>query len=216
MSSRRAVLAAVAAAAASALLLGGNATYAAWSDSKSSQKTTITAGTLKAEIDQAGPTPVTMGEGASTGIYPTKGSKGIIPGVQGQRWTYTVTNSSKSAVAANGVLKINGSVSNAADYTAVRPYLKATAKSGDKTTELPSSAFTAAGLQHTVKLSDKLAPGKKATIELTISMPATVTNSQGQKVDVAVELLKHRSANTDAQKIFTMENSVSLAQDGQP
>lgn len=216
MSARRAVFAAAAAATAGALLLGGNATYAAWSDSAKSEKTTITAGTLAAEITQSDPASVAMGEGASAGIFPGDNSKGIIPGAQGQRWTYTVTNSSKSAVTANVALKINGSVSNVTDYAAIRPYLKATTKVGATTTEIPSSAFTASGFQHTVKLGDKLAPGKKATIELTLSMPATVTNSQGQKVDVAVELIKHRSATTDAQKIFTMENSASLSQVGQP
>ncbi|MGO2863618.1 MAG: SipW-dependent-type signal peptide-containing protein, partial [Brevibacterium sp.] len=58
MSARRAVFAAAAAAVAGALLLGGNVTYAAWSDSANSETTTITAGTLEAEIKLTGPSSV--------------------------------------------------------------------------------------------------------------------------------------------------------------
>lgn len=212
MSARRAVLTAVVAATAGALLLGGNATYAAWSDSQRSGQSTITAGDLKVDISQTGPTAVD--DGTNTSIYPVTGSRGIIPGEQSQRWTYTVTNSSASAVSADGTLEIAGAVSDPIDYTAVRPYLRASTTIGNTTTDIPNSAFTADGFQYEVDLDTKLQPSKSVTIDLTISMPATITNSQGQNVDVAVELLKHRSANTSTHGIFTMENSANLTQAG--
>ena len=91
MSLRRAVFAAAAAAAAGALLIGGGATYAAWSDSTESETTKVRAGTLEAEIAQSGPTSASTG--SNPNIVVPAGSKGIIPGVQAQRWTYTVSNS---------------------------------------------------------------------------------------------------------------------------
>lgn len=209
---RRAILVAVAAATAGALLLGGNATYAAWSDSDSSERTTITAGDLRAEIAQTGPSAVKTG--TSPGIYPTNGSRGIIPGIQAQRWTYTVTNSSDSDVAAGGTLEIKGSISSAADYAAILPYLRASATVAGNARTIPNSAFTSTGFSHTIALGEPLKPGKTVNVELTISMPATITNSQGKTVDVAVELLKYRSANTSTHQVFTMKNSAKLKQAG--
>lgn len=213
MSARRAVLTAVVAATAGALLLGGNATYAAWSDSQRSGQSTITAGDLKANnITQIGPTAVKTG--TSAGIYPATGSEGIIPGIQAQRWTYTVTNSPDSAVSADGTLEIAGAVSDSTDYTAIRPYLRASTTIGNTTTDIPNSAFTADGFHYEVDLDTTLQPGESVTVDLTISMPASIEISQGENVDVAVELLKHRSANTSAHGIFTMKTSAQLTQVG--
>src|SRR5699024_10652272 len=106
MSLRRAVFAAAAAAAAGALLIGGGATYAEWSDSAESESSTVTAGTLTAGIAQSGPANVSTGSNPNI-VVPT-GSKGIIPGVQAQRWTYTVTNSTKSATSAVGTVEVVG------------------------------------------------------------------------------------------------------------
>ena len=65
-----------------------------------------------------------------------------------------------------------------------------------------------------IALGEPLEPGKTVNVELTVSMPATITNSQGKTVDVAVELLKYRSANTSTHQVFTMKNSAKLKQAG--
>lgn len=212
MSLRRAVLSAAAAAAAGALLIGGGATYAAWSDSTESESTTITAGDLKAEISQVGPSDVTYGSNPS--IYPSKDSQGIIPGVQAQRWSYTVTNLADSATSATSSLEIKGSIAKdaASDYAAIRPYLRATTKVGSQNAmTIPSNKFGDSGFTHSVDLNTTLAPGESVKVELTLSMPATVT-SQGQTVDVARELISRRSANTNVKSVFTMTNSARLVQ----
>lgn len=214
MSLRRAVFAAAAAAAAGAMLIGGGATYAAWSDSAESESSTITAGTLTASIAQNGPTSVSTG--SKPNIVVPAGSKGIIPGVQAQRWTYTVTNSTKSATAAVGTLDIAGTPSSADDYAAVRSYLRASASIDGTKTDIPSSAFTSSGFSHKVDLGKTLKPGGTATVTLDLSMPASATNSAGKTVDVAVELLNRRSASLDVQSIFTMRNSLQLKQAGKP
>lgn len=210
MSLRRAVFAAAGAAAAGALLISGGATYAAWSDSAESESTTITAGDLKAEISQSVPTDVPVGTNPS--IYPSSGSKGIIPGVQAQRWAYTITNTEESAVPATGTLDITGSPSNADDYAAMRPYLRASTTIDGTKNDIPTSAFTSGGFSHSVVLGKKLRPGDSVKITLDLSMPATVTDSASKKVDVAMELINRRSANLDVQSIFTMKNSVRLKQ----
>jgi alternate signal-mediated exported protein len=210
MSLRRAVLSAAAAAAAGVLLIGGGATYAAWSDSTESESTTITAGDLKADISQVGPSDVTYGSNPS--IYPSKDSKGIIPGVQSQQWTYTVTNTKESAVPATGTLEITGSPSNADDYTAMRPYLRASTTIDGTKKDIPTSAFTSGGFSHSVDLGKTLKPSDSVKITLDLSMPATVTDGTGKKIDVAVELINRRSANLDVQSIFTMKNLVRLKQ----
>lgn len=214
MSFRRAVFAAAAAAAAGALLIGGGATYAAWSASTESETTKVRAGTLEAEIAQSGPTSVSTG--SNPNIVVPAGSKGIIPGVQAQRWTYTVSNSTESATAAVGTLDIAGTPSSADDYAAVRTYLRASATVNGTKKDIPSSAFTTSGFTHKVDLGKTLKPGGTATVTLNLSMPATATNSAGKKVDVAVELLNRRSASLDVQSIFTMRNSLQLKQAGKP
>jgi alternate signal-mediated exported protein len=214
MSLRRAVFAAAAAAAAGALLIGGGATYAAWSDSAESESSTVTAGTLTAGIAQSGPANVSTGSNPNI-VVPT-GSKGIIPGVQAQRWTYTVTNSTKSATSAVGTVEVVGLPSNADDYAAMRSYLRASATVDGTKKDIPSSAFTSSGFSHKIDLGKTLKPGGTATLTLDLSMPATATNSAGKKVDVAVELLNRRSASLDVQSIFTMKNSLQLKQAGKP
>lgn len=212
MSLRRAVFAAAAAAAAGVLLIGGGATYAAWSDSTESESTTITAGDLKAEISQVGPSDVTYGSNPS--IYPSKDSQGIIPGVQAQRWSYTVTNLADSATSATSSLEIKGSIAKdaASDYAAIRPYLRAATKVGNKNeTAIPNEKFDVSGFTHSVDLDTTLAPGESVKVQLTVSMPATVT-SQGQTVDVAREVISRRSTNTSVQSVFTMTNSAHLVQ----
>lgn len=214
MSVRRAVFAASAAAAAGALLIGSGATYAAWSDSAESETTKIKAGSLTAAIDQQGPTNVKTGDNPSIVVSP--GSNGIVPGVQAQRWTYTVTNSAESATAAAGTLDLAGTASNVDDYTAIRPYLRASATVDGTKKNIPNSAFTAAGFTHSVDLSKKLAPGDSATVTVDLSMPATAANSSGKKVNVASELLNRRSPGSGIQPVFTMKNSAQLTQAGKP
>lgn len=212
MSLRRAVFAAAAAAAAGVLLIGGGATYAAWSDSAESESSTITAGTLTASIKLEGQSNLKTGTNPS--IVPTSGSKGIIPGVQAQRWTYTVTNSAKSAAAATVVLEISGAPANSDAYAAMRPYLRASTTVEGTKKDVPNSAFGSTGFSHSVDVGKTLSPNSSVTIMLDLSIPATVTDSSGNKVDVARELLNRRSATLDFQPVFTMKNSALLRQAG--
>ena len=214
MSLRRAVLAAAAAAAAGALLIGGGATYAAWSDSTQPESTKITAGDLTAGITQKGPSDFKIGEDPSIVVAP--GSRGIIPGAQAQRWTYTVVNSTKSATAATGAIDIAGTPSDVDDYEAVRHYLRASATIDGTTKDVPITAFGKSGFSHSVDLGKKLSPGESATVTLDLSIPATAADPAGKTVDGAAELLNRRSANLQTQNVFEMENSFRLKQAGTP
>ena len=46
--------------------------------------------------------------GTTSGVYRSGNSQGIIPGMQAQRWTYTVSNSTDSAVDAEATLRLRG------------------------------------------------------------------------------------------------------------
>lgn len=210
MTSRSAVLTAVAAAGVAVVLLGGTATYAAWSETVSSDTTSITAGELTAEIAQSGPTSVQTG--TTSGVYRSGNSQGIIPGMQAQRWTYTVSNSTDSAVDAEATLRLRGGVRNADDYAAARGYLRGEVSVEGRVSTVPPSSFGSGGLSHDVDLGTQLAPGESVSVTLTVSMPATVTDSQGRTVDVAVTLQNRRSASASSHPLFTMTNTLLLEQ----
>ena len=59
-------------------------------------------------------------------------------------------------------------------------------------------------------------PVKSVSVTLTVSMPATVTDSQGRTVDVAVTLQNRRSASASSHPLFTMTNTLLLEQAASP
>lgn len=211
----KALLTAGAAAALAALLLGGTATYASWSDSTDSgTTTTIAAGELTAEITQTGPKSVQYGTEA-TGIYPTAGSEGIIPGIQDQRWTYTLTNTSDSSVAAEATLRLRGEPVTHAGYSNFLGSLHGVVIVDSHEIDIPASAFTEVGLSYDVDLGIRLNPGESSTVEFSLRVPQIGwSRSWGITRDLAEGLQNTRSQSVAALPFFAMTNRVFLEQAG--
>lgn len=217
MSTRKGLAVAGVAAVAAALLLGGASTYTSWTDTTSSETTKITAGDLTAQIEQEGPASVKIEPGPGPGVYPQAGSQGLIPGFQGQQWSYTLANSSNSAVAADAVLLLRGSPDDANEYAAFRPYLRATVQvEGQDPISVPVESFVEDGFAFDLDVGTRLQPGETVRATLKVYMPATVDSADGSTTDVGFALRDLRSAGTDAHPVFTMENSVYLRQAGDP
>lgn len=215
MSFRNGLMAAGAALTGAALLLGGTSTFASWTDSTSSGTTTISAGTLSAGISQEGPVVVEVGE-PSPGVFPGAESQGIIPGVQGQQWSYALANSGDSDVIADASLLLRGSPND--DYWAFLPYLRATVQveGQEDPIEVPTESFTESGFAFDLDLGTRLQPGETVGATLTIYMPATVNSANGGTADVGFALRDLRSADRAAHPVITLENSVYLRQAGDP
>lgn len=215
MSTRKGLTLAGVAVVAATLLLGGASTYASWTDTASSEATTITAGGLTAVIGQDGPDLVEIGE-SGPGVYPEGGSEGLIPGVQGQQWSYTLGNDAGSDVVADAVLLLRGSPYEANEYAALHPYLRATVQvEGQDPIDVPTESFTATGFAFDLDLGTRLQPGETVGATLTVYMPATIETADGT-TDVGFALRDLRSADTAAHPVLTMENSVYLRQAGDP
>lgn len=207
---RRSLRAASAAAVGAVLLVGGGVTWAGWSDVSPGGTAVIRAGDLQVAVTQSGPAAVQLGDAPPGGVLPVAGSSGLIPGTQGQRWTYRVTNTGASAVPASATLRLR-TASVSADYGAVRAYLRARVNAGAGDVEVPSAAFEAGGLSYDVPVPGVLQPGASATVTLVVYLPATVTVN-GRSVPVGMELRNLRSANLTPSRLFTMGNVALLRQ----
>lgn len=217
MSTRKGLTIAGVAVVAAALLLGGASTYASWTDTTSSETTAITAGTLSAGLTQEGPTAVEIDGDPGPGVYPEDESQGMIPGAQGQQWSYTLENDASSDVVADAVLLLRGWPSDANEYGAFRPYLRATIQvDGQEPIEVPTESFTESGFAFDLDLGTRLQPGETVGATLTIYMPATVDSPDGGTTNVGFALRDLRSADTAGHPVLTMENSVYLHQAGAP
>lgn len=209
MRRRHHALVAVVAAAAVVTLIGGPATQASWTDTANSGTTRIQAGTLTGTIGQSGPASFPVGTGSNVHVAQPQTAAGIIPGVQGQSWTYTLTNSPASDAPATAALRLKSS-SVTGDYAALRPYLRATvAIDGAEPTAVPAAAFTPAGLAHTVALPGTLRPGQNRTVSLRVLVP--MTDADGTDIPQALRATRSMSAGTPA-TAFTMTNTLELAQ----
>lgn len=207
---RRSFQAASAAAAGVVLLVAGGTTWAGWTEDAPGGTAVLRAGDLRVAVTQSGPTAVQTGS-APPGVHPVASSSGLIPGTQGQRWTYQITNTGASAVPASATLRLR-TASVTGDYAPVRAYLRARVTTGAGATEVPLAAFGAGGLSHDVELPGVLEPGASATVTLLVYLPASVT-VDGRTVQVGMELRNLRSGNLTPARLFTMGNGALLVQE---
>jgi hypothetical protein len=174
---RNAVVAAVAAAVLGALLLGTPGSFAKLTSTASGTPLVITSGTVTATV--SGPTTgkVTTGT-APSGVVVDAGSAGIIPGIQDQTLTYTVTNSSSSAspAAITSIRIVSSGILNSSEWTDIQPYLGVSvAVNGGTAVTIPSSAITSSGIDATVSSSANLQPGSSGTVVVEFTIPATAS-----------------------------------------
>jgi hypothetical protein len=171
--SRRAVVALVATAAVGVLLIGGIPAYAYLTDAKTGTALPITAGNLTATASAPTVGTTSIGSVTAGGRYVVRaGTPGMVPGVQAQTLTYTVTNTGSARAPASAAVRVlSTAITDSAAWTAIQPYLAVTAKIGSGTaTPVTTSA---AGIDATVTSTTAIQPQASTTVVLSFSIPAT-------------------------------------------
>jgi hypothetical protein len=205
------VVAASAAAVLGVLLLGTPGSFASLSSTVSGTPLVITSGTITASV--SGPTFASVSTGpAPAGVVVNTGSLGIIPGIQDETLTYSVTNSSTSAspAAVSSIEVVSSGIVNAAAWADIQPYLTATVKvNGGAAIALPATAFTATGIDGTIASTVNLQPGATVPVVVEFSIPATASSGT---IDLLRTLQADRSASTSIASIITVAPVFTLTQ----
>ena len=206
---KTAVVAAAAAAVLGVLLLGSPGSFASLTSTASGTPVVITSGTISASV--AGPTVGTVTTGtAPSGVVVNTGSVGIIPGIQDQKLTYSVTNSSSSATPAaiTSIEVVSTSILNSSAWTDIRPYLSITvAVNGGAPVALSPTAITATGIDGTVTSTTNLQPGATVPVVVEFSIPAT-----SGSVDLLRTLQADRSSGLSVASIIGVAPVFTLTQ----
>jgi hypothetical protein len=201
---KNAAVAAVAAAVLGALLLGTPGSFATLSSSATGSQIVISSGTVVASV--AGPIVGTVTTGsAPSGVVVDAGSVGIIPGIQDETLTYSVTNSSSSATPAaiTSIRILSSSILSATQWADIQPYLSITvAVNGGAATALTSTAITSTGVDGTVSSSANIQPGATVPVVVEFTIPATASAG-------TLDLL--RTLQPDRSSALTVASILSLA-----
>ncbi len=207
--------AAAIATGACVLLTGGPTTSASWADSKSTAAVQVRGGALTAALSQSGPSNWlsydTLKAAPGNVVASVPDAVGIIPGREGQRWTYTVTSSTAAPKPSTVRSRISVRIRTNAvtgPWPTVAPYLSVGLQDESGTWHhVPAAHVTAAGVDHTVSLPGTLAPGASRTFHVAMWTDAVVGG-----VDVPMALRGTRSTTAAYRQMATMANVVTLTQ----
>jgi hypothetical protein len=206
---KHAAVAAVAAAVLGVLLLGSPGSFASLSATKTGSSLVITSGTITASV--SGPTTGTVSTGtAPAGVVVDAGSVGIIPGIQAQTLTYSVTNSSSSAspAAISSVRVLSTGITDATRWAHIQPYLAVTvAVNGGAAVAVPSSAITSTGIDATLSFTTNVQPGTTVPVVISFTIPA----SSGT-IDLLRQLQPDRSTTLAIASIISLAPVFTLTQ----
>ena len=175
LSPKHAVVAVTAAAVLGALLIGAPGSFAKFNSTKTGATLAITSGTITASVSS--PTTGTVSTGtAPSGVVVNTPTTGMVPGIQDETFTYTVTNASSSAspAAITAVEVKSASITNSTAWSDIRPYLGVTVKVGTATAvAVPSAGITSAGIDSVVTTTGNVKAGSTLTVVITFDLPAT-------------------------------------------
>jgi hypothetical protein len=206
-----AVVAAVAAAVLGVLLLGTPGSFAKLSTTVSGTPLVITSGTVSASV--TGPTVGSVSTGtAPAGVVVNTGSAGLIPGIQDETLTYSVSNSSASATPAaiTSIRVLSSSIANAPAWADIQPYLSVTvAVNGTTAVALPSTAITSSGIDGTVTSSANLQPGTTVPVTVEFTIPGTASAGT---IDLLRTLQADRSSGLTVASIINVAPVFTLTQ----
>jgi hypothetical protein len=204
---RRAATVAITAAVLGVLLIGGVPTLASFAATSTGTALSITSGSLSGTV--SAPVVGTAAIAAApTRVIVRPGTPGMVPGVQSQTLTYTVTNTgSARAPAAASVRVLSTAVTDSAAWGGIQPYLQVTAQIGSAAA-VPVTA-TASGIDVTVTSTAAIQPGASVPVVLTFTLPAT---SGG--IDLYTALLPYAgtSSGLGIRSILTLQPQVTLTQ----
>jgi hypothetical protein len=206
-----AAVAAVAAAVFGVLLLGSPGSFAKLTASATGSSLAITSGTISASV--TGPTTGTVTTAAApAGVVVAAGSVGIIPGIQAQTLTYSITNSSSSAspAAISSIHVVGTSILDTTRWADIQPYLAVTvAVNGGTPIALPASTITSAGIDATVSTSGNVQPGTTVPVVISFSIPATASSGT---IDLLRTLQADRSSGLAIASIIGVAPVFTLTQ----
>jgi len=158
------------------LLLGGQGTFALWNDTQAGAPVIIKTGNLSATISA----PVvghTAMAAAPAGVVVRAGSNGMVPGVQAETITYTVTNTGSAGVPAKLSFVTFGhrDAATATAWAAIQPHLTATVSAtGTGSVALPTAGITTTDAAVATFTSAVIVqPGASVNIVFTFSLPAS-------------------------------------------
>jgi hypothetical protein len=206
---KHSAVAVVAAAVFGALLLGTPGSFASLNASATGTPLTITTGTISASV--TGPVTGTVTTGsAPAGVVVDAGSVGIIPGIQAQTLTYSVTNSSASAspAAISSIHLVGTSILDTTRWADIQPYLVVTvAVNGGTAVALSPGAITSTGIDGTVTSSVNVQPGATLPVVVSFTIPA----SSGS-IDLLRTLQPDRSSSLTIASIIGVAPVFTLTQ----
>jgi hypothetical protein len=208
---RNALVAAVGAAVFGALLLGMPGSFAQWTATASGTPLVITTGTISSSV--TGPTIGTATTGTTpSGVVVASGSAGIIPGIQTQTLTYTVTNSAASAspAAISSIHLVSSSIIDATRWADIHPYLVVSVVvNGGAAVTLDDSAITAEGIDGSVAANTNLQVGESVSVVVQFSIPATASSGT---IDLLRTLEPDRSSGLSLAAIIDLAPEFTLTQ----
>lgn len=195
------------------LLIGGAGTYALWSDTQAGTPVVIQTGNLSATISAA-VTGTTAMAAAPAGVVVRAGSTGMVPGVQAETLTYTVTNTGTAGVPAKLSFVTHGHRDAAATtaWAAIQPHLTVTVSAtGTGAVALPTSGVTTTDAAlATFTSAVIIQPGASANIVFTFSLPAS---GGTPATDYPRTLQQYRAANgISASTLLQLHPVVTLTQ----
>lgn len=190
----RAPLAAAAVAlVAAATLLGGPATFATWTDSSSQAAHVVSSARGLSLTASATSAPYDLDPAARPSSTRATSTTGLVPGIRGQRITYTMTSGVTDGVQGRiaGTIKASAKTTWPAVYTA--GYLDTVATSSGKCAVDPTPTVVANALTWTfaTATTQTMRPGETCTVVLDLSIPA-VKNG----IDVSRTLKTSRGTGT--------------------
>ena len=197
---------ALAAGLAAVLLLGAPGSLAYLTDSAPGQATVIQSGSLSLTV--ASPTAAVdeVYGTAPAGVVVRPGSTGIIPGVQRQSYTYTITNTGSARATARLSAVLALSAAQEPRYTAVQSAMQVSVSIDGQPevvvvapTAMPTGTGSVAVPQQTILF----APNVAHTVTVRVSIPAG---------SAAASLYGSRSAAVNAAALFTFTPTFTLTQ----
>jgi len=204
---RRAVVAAIATAAVGVLLIGGIPAYAYFRGTATGAAASISSGGLSATI--SAPTSGTSSIGtAPTRVVVRAGTPGMVPGVQAQTLSYTITNTGTARSPASASVRVvSAAVVDTTTWAGIQPYLQVTATIGAGAAT--AVATSSAGIDGTVTSTAAIQPGASVQVVLTFTLPASSGST-----DLLVALLPYAgtSSGVGIRSILTLQPQVTLTQ----
>jgi uncharacterized protein YraI len=203
---RRSVAVLITAAALGVLLIWGVPSLAFYQASAMGAQLSISSGTLSTVV--SGPTTAYPSIGtAPSGVIVRSGSVGVIPGIQSETLTYSVTNGGTDRVPSAQSYRLIGTVTDATAWAAIQPYIQVQLSVGGAV--LSTITTTASGFDVTVPRATPLAGGGAPALPVVVTFTLPASSSG---VDLLRALQGARATTASIRAMLAVQLQVTLTQ----